>query len=643
MDESTRAVIAEVTATSPVGPVRGTGFLVAHDLVATALHNVADRDPEDPVFFQNINLQFPGHATAATPVKWNRTADCMLLRCTDPPPSAANTPLALRALHRSGGEWETYGYANMQPADGLTVSGDVTNHAGELFGGPAIQLYSKQLAGGIGGDARGLSGGPVLMRDVVVGLMRFALGDEDHTIGGVVYACPAKFFADLDPVLSVQEMPTVQTVLLDDQVRELVPIYVKEFSAGDNALGTIVKYSLGLDLDQVTNPDQQFETIVTYLLTWANQQGAGPMEALLNATLRSRPANNDLRELCRKYAPDVLNPIDIGGLIFKAIRALELLSALVRTSAPANAIANSYRGDVQIILQQVHVVEQYKALHGILHNLQFKLEAIDLALRLPATDVRANASLERFAEEIRDYAQDAEERIRGLDTEQVEMGWINALKARSEEMLEVADPAASMDDRGQVYTTLRSVVTTAAPQINRSLAEAAGKLGLLGLTSMIDEVVCVENPNPAESQDLMNGAAAIGAVRICVAGLIKEHFAWQAVSTEVEGAKNSIRHQPQGKIFQWPLFEKRLRALCGMYPEELWSKRLLDRLDKWIGATPNAQPDATEREQGKIALHTFSGSCDDRFYRLDESVKAMSEKIVQLAPSLNRLLGALTP
>jgi hypothetical protein len=643
MDESTRAAIAEVTATSPEGLVRGTGFLVAHDLVATALHNVADRNSENPVFFQDINLQFPGHPTTATPVKWNQVADCVLLRCSNSPPSAACTPLALQALHRSGGEWETYGFANMQPADGLTVTGDVTNHAGELFGGPAIQLYSKQLAGGIGGDARGLSGGPVLMRDVVVGLMRFALGDEDHTIGGVVYACPSKFFADLDPVLSVQEMPAVQTVLSDDQVKELIPLYVKEFTADNKTLGTIVRYCLGFDLDHVTDPGQQFETAITYLMTWANQQGAGPMEALLHATLRSRPANADLRAFCKKYAPEVLEPIDVGGLIFKTIQALEVLSGLVRTSAAANAIACGYRGDALIILQQVHVVEQYKALHNILHNLQFKLEAIDLALGLPATDVKANAALERFAGEIRDYAQDAEEKIRGLDTEQSEMGWINALKARSEEMLEVADPAASMDDRGQVYTTLRSAVTRAAPQINRSLAEAAGKLGLFSLVDLIDEVVSTANLSAAESQDLTKGAEAIGALRICVAGLIKEHFAWQAVSTEVEGAKNSIRHQPQGKIFDWPLFEKRLRALCGMYPEALWSKRLVERLDKWIEATPNAQPDLAEKKQGKIALLAFSGSCNDRFYRLDESVKAVSEKIVQLAPPLNRLLGALTP
>ena len=458
------------------------------------------------------------------------------------------------------------------------------------------------------------------MRDVVVGMMRFALGEEDRTIGGVVYACPAKFFADLDPegVLSVHEMPTVQTVLSDAEVKALIPVYVKEFIDEHNTLGTIVRFCLGFDLDQVTDPGQQFETVVTHLLTWANQQGAGPTEALLHATLRARPANAELREFCKKHAPEALDPVNVGDLIFTIIQALRVLTGLVRTSAPANAIACSYRSDVQVVLQQVHIVEQYKALHNILHNLQYKLEAIDLALSSRRPTSRTMSGWCVTPGEIGDHAQDAEERIRGLATEQSEMTWINALKARSDEILEVANPEANMDDRGQVYTTLRSAVTRAAPQINRSLAEAAGKLGLRNLVGMIDEVVSTTNPSAVEMQDLTNGAAAIGMLRICVAGLIREHFAWQAVSTELEGAKNSIRHQPQGKIHDWPLFERRLRALCGMYPEAPWSKRLLERLDKWIAATPNAQPLPTEKTKGKIALFDFSGACNDRFYRLDE-------------------------
>src|SRR6266849_654339 len=128
MDKSTLLTIARVTATSPRGPVRGTGFLVGSGLVATALHNVADRKADPPAFFTAINLEFPNHKpihkTAAKALKFDRDADCVLLECTEPPNCP---PLRLQELQRSGGQWETYGFSNMQSLDGLAVDGDVTN------------------------------------------------------------------------------------------------------------------------------------------------------------------------------------------------------------------------------------------------------------------------------------------------------------------------------------------------------------------------------------------------------------------------------------------------------------------------------------------------------------------------------------
>ncbi|WP_051505808.1 serine protease [Mesorhizobium sp. WSM2561] len=209
MNKNIRAAIAKITVGREIS-VRGTAFLIEKNLVATALHCVADHDVEVPLdgdtpkWLGTINLEFPGHATTATPLRWNYTADCVLLKCDGPPTSQ---PLPLQALPRSRGHWETFGFPNMQPLDGIAIDGRVTNHSGELYGTPAIQLYSKQLAAGIGGDPRGFSGGPVLVRNGVVGLVRFALGPEDRSVAGTAYACPSEFLAELDPTLKVRAMP----------------------------------------------------------------------------------------------------------------------------------------------------------------------------------------------------------------------------------------------------------------------------------------------------------------------------------------------------------------------------------------------------------------------------------------------------
>jgi hypothetical protein len=653
MDEDTRAAIAKVTAVSPNGAVRGTGFLVAPDLVATALHNVADRKQTPLKPFEQIKLEFPGYVGTATLVEYDRDADCAILRCEQPPPPTKYKPLALQALERSGGEWETWGFPNLQRLDGLTVNGDVTNHLGELEGQSVIQLYSKQLAAGIGGDARGLSGSPVLMRNVVVGLMRFALGAEDRTAGGVVYACPARFLAALnkEKSLKIQAMPKVTTLLNPAQMSALIPLYVAEFGEQHDTLEYIIWYALGADLEDIIHPDSPFPEIVSSLVAWANGQGSGPIEALLRATLGALPNSRVLRGFFQaQNLSAVMQPINVGTQIFNATMTLNTLSVLAKLRPDVQAIAGMYTEDFATILQQLRVIELYKGLHNILHKLQFKLEAIELALSSPASDAKANEKLERYAGEIVDLAQDAEGKIDalkgqvdGLNPAETERGWIDWLRARAAEMKEVAQPSASEEERGQVYTSLRSQVNQAAPQINRALAEAAGRLRFVNLVDMIDAVISRATPTDPEIRTMINGASAVGALRISVAGLIKEHFSWQRVSSDLEGAKSSIRHQPQGKVFEWPAFEQRVRGLCAISPTAVWAIRLLGYLDSWAKATPNSKPEADEKKAGQIAFLTFSGACNDRFYDVDDAVKDMSEKIVQLADPLRDLLAAARP
>jgi hypothetical protein len=653
MDEATRAAIAKITAVSPAGPGRGTRVHVAPPLVGTALHNVADRRQAPIIPFQQIQVEFPGHATTATLLESDPNADCAVLRCETAPPSARYTPLLLQALERSGGDWETWGFPNLQRLDGLTVNGDVTNHLGQLEGQPAIQLYSKQFAAGLGADARGLSGSPVLMRNMVVGSMRFALGAEDRTAGGVLYACPVNFLAALNKQqnFTVQAMPHVASVLDAAQLTALIPVYVAEFETRQKTFLAVVAFGLGYDLADLVDPTSPFAKIIAELLSRTNGQGSGPMEALLRASLGARPDSPTLRGFFEaQNLSSVLQPINLGKKIFETVLTLNTLSALARLRPEVQAIIAMYAEDFAEILERLHVIELYKALHNILHKLQFRLEAIELALSSPASDDRANDKLERYASEITDLAVDAEGKIdalkgkvEGLNPAESERGWINALRARAAEMKDVAQPTASQEDRGQVYTSLRSQVNQASPQINRALAEAAGSLRLAALVDMIDADISRAPPTDAEMTSMIAGSAAIGAIRVAVAGLIKEHFAWQRISSDLEGAKSSIRHQPQGKIFEWPAFEERVRALCAIYPAATWSKRLLTYLDAWIAATPNVKPGPDEKKAGQIAFLTFCGACNDRFYDVDDAVKEMSEKIVQLTDPLRELLAAVGP
>ncbi|MBN1210865.1 MAG: trypsin-like peptidase domain-containing protein [Myxococcaceae bacterium] len=195
-----RASIARIdVARAGAPPARGTGALVADDLVLTALHVVANREQNPPAFFQGpISLTFPGKTVKAVPVDgmWDGKEDWVLLRCLEPP-GIPPLPLGELETHEQGLEWSTFGFPDANPVDGLVAAGEVRNSEGSYRGIPAIQLFSDEAAAGDGAPVAGLSGAPCLVEGAVVGVIRSSLLRQGGlNVAGTVYACPTRFVLD---------------------------------------------------------------------------------------------------------------------------------------------------------------------------------------------------------------------------------------------------------------------------------------------------------------------------------------------------------------------------------------------------------------------------------------------------------------
>jgi len=184
---------------------RGTGFLVADSLVLTALHVVAEpnKQPLCPRAGE-ITLTFPFPKKWCTKASihekcWDPFADWVMLQCEHSPPDAE--PLPLAELHEDGVKWETFGFPDANP-DGMVITGEVANCRAMLKEQRVFQLFSREAAAGQGARLQGLSGGPVLVQNGVVGLLRVALVDSEEklkAVAGTVYACP---------LTSVRGLPT---------------------------------------------------------------------------------------------------------------------------------------------------------------------------------------------------------------------------------------------------------------------------------------------------------------------------------------------------------------------------------------------------------------------------------------------------
>ena len=197
MKRAVREAIAriEVTAAGEVVS-RGTGTLVSDRLVLTALHVVADRRSQPPQPIDGaIKLTFPGFEASARIADdaFDGAFDWALLECDEAPPAQ---PVSMATLDRSGVRWETFGFPDANPRDGMLQSGTVENHDAELEGVHALQLFGRQAAAGTGAPVRGLSGAPVLVDDQLVGVLRFALMQESRTVAGTLYGCPVSALAE---------------------------------------------------------------------------------------------------------------------------------------------------------------------------------------------------------------------------------------------------------------------------------------------------------------------------------------------------------------------------------------------------------------------------------------------------------------
>ena len=97
--------------------------------------------------------------------------------------------LVLTALH-----WETYGFPDANPRDGMVNVGAVSNRMGTLEGNAVFQLFSQEAAADQGAPVKGLSGGPVVVKDAVVGLLRFALMTKEQQTVAAAFSLYMMFY-----------------------------------------------------------------------------------------------------------------------------------------------------------------------------------------------------------------------------------------------------------------------------------------------------------------------------------------------------------------------------------------------------------------------------------------------------------------
>jgi hypothetical protein len=647
--------------------VRGTAFLVASDLVATALHVVADRTTEPPTFFPGtIRVEFRNHTTQAEliPNKWNQDADCVLLRCLDPAPLALYPTIPLRELDHSDDLFKTQGYPDAQPIDGMIWVGKVRDHSAQLTNfyatrrsayRPVLQLFCEEAAAGSGAPPKGLSGAPVIIGTSAVGLLRFALMRDGGTIAGTLYACTATDIVALDPQrLSLRPPLAPIVILTSEQAKQLTVLLVEAFKDNLSGLRRAVRFSLGVEAERsVTSAKDPMEFAST-LLPSLLQLGPGMISVLLRGAVTACPAHMGLRSFAQQispYALEQLNDVpDVQeahdeALVTEISSALIDLNSMRRQAPELQHIMASYRPDFEKTRLQIRILAKYKELHNCLHEVQKRLDGItNNVTRLKAGD-NVLLYLKDDASFLRDLVRKARSQIPGLPTADEESEWIDTLNACALAMKAAADQTAPVAEREKVLDVPERLahILPQASHINEELVDAAKRVRLDNFAETMRSVEQQLGATmPENSLKLLRDASlAVGRLRSRLAGLIAEHDEWQSLNTDFEYTKTQTKHQPQARFSSWRQFKAKLIGLCDAFPQEEWSVELKKTMKPWMADDPQPEPQIpSNKNKLDSDFLSFYKMCVERFIEVDDELNRLCKKVITFTTPLDVLLKA---
>lgn len=285
---------------------RGTGYLIATDLVATCSHVVPEDGPDASITILLADGAYTGHVLAR-----DVTLDAAVVRLHRPVQTAQSLPL--RSGCAIGESFWSVGFPLTTNQSRLLLSGHVVASQWQDRGGsPAILLFSPQVAAGQGGLLQGFSGSPVLVAGVCVGHLKSIIPDatvsddnRSYAQLGYLYACPSSVVASLAaPIcgpLTAPSCPSRQPAPLSP-TRPSLRSLINKVTSGDMNLDDFFQNHFERIYKKHVTQSLGLVAKINLLLTY------GDHRAILEALRQDYPEEVSAHESVLRYEPTKQTP-----------------------------------------------------------------------------------------------------------------------------------------------------------------------------------------------------------------------------------------------------------------------------------------------------------------------------------------------
>lgn len=423
--------------------------------------------------------------------------------------------------------------------------------------------------------------------------------------------------------------------LTKEQLEELHAALGDAFDA--NGLEQLVRFKLGIKLNEIVNLTLGFNKVAFDLIEWAEQQGL--TEALIRAVSVSRPDNPSVRAFVEKHFPKLKDPVQPEALI----RGVEGgFTAIVQLLDDKNVrlIVGAFRAYFETTRSRVEILGKYKALHDRLHTLQvqFPRQIADAANNFQRNGAGAHP-LDLYAYQLQQQAEKARAEAVGLPNAAEEEPWVLNLE-NVVRQIKKADADQDPVPLRQALVVLKRVLAE-APRINSLLAGNAAGLGLDKLIDAMGEIVHhLDAGGKGQAHQVTQVRAGLDGLRGLqprLAGLVQEHFAWQWLDKEFAAAEAQPGGTAEERFALWDDVRTRLLHLCAVSPQRDWSQQLTRLTDELQQAGKAGTPDLFGRK-----FETFLTIARDRFFEVDVELLKLSGQLARVGESLDQLLRLAT-
>jgi hypothetical protein len=288
--------------------------------------------------------------------------------------------------------------------------------------------------------------------------------------------------------------------------------------------------------------------------------------------------------------------------------------------------------------EQINVLSDYKDLHDILHELQFKWYD---PILIPAERFRngegGSDDLERYDFDLESAVSDLQKVASKRSLPRPQKSWLDKI-VEAQQTLHEALEQSKPRQLGKALELMGSVLDVFPSLINGAMLAAAEALrlpdladALMGLRDRLETIQIT----PEKIRQFEDGVSELRRLEQDLAALVHEHDTWQQVDVDLRQIDDSVLEDLTEFTLAWAEVRKNVESL---YNDKIvdWARPFVaegQKLDNSIAAG--------DIDKIRASFRAYRNRAGTRFYKVDKQLKDKCAEVRQVGMALDSVLRIL--